>query len=145
MALDPLSAVFELGKSAIERIWPDPNKRAEELRLLEELRQKGDLAELQARVGLLQGQLQINMQEAKHGSIFVAGWRPFVGWVCGFSLAYIGVLEPLLRFIAAMAGYTGEFPVLDTTVTLQVLLGMLGLAGMRMREKEKKVSREGLE
>ncbi len=140
MSFDPLSAAFDLGKVAIEKIWPDQTKRAEELRKLEELRQTGDLAQLSAHVKLLTGQIEINKIEAASDNWFVAGWRPFVGWVCGFALAYAAVLEPLLRFVAKMCDYAGTFPVIDTTLTLQVLLGMLGLAGMRTREKEKGVT-----
>lgn len=136
MSFDPISALFSVGQSVIERIWPDPNKRAEEMRKLEEMKQRGDLAELEAHVKLLTGQLEINKMEAQHKSAFVAGWRPFVGWVGGVSLAYIGVLEPLLRFIAKVAGYDGEFPILDTSITLQVLLGMLGIGTMRSFDKK---------
>ena len=144
MALDPISALFEVGKMTIERIWPDPSKRAEQLFKLEELKQAGDLAELQAHVSSLQGQLEINKQEASHASIFVAGWRPFVGWCCGFALLYASILEPLMRFTASMAGYTGEFPVIDTSITMQVLLGMLGLVGARSYDKKNGTNRDVL-
>tara|TARA_R110002153_G_scaffold106584_3_gene245982 strand:+ start:1083 stop:1511 length:429 start_codon:yes stop_codon:yes gene_type:complete len=140
MSFDPLAALFDLGKVAIEKIWPDPVKRAEEIRKLEEMRQRGDLEELNAKVKLLTGQMDINKVEAASSDRFVSGWRPFVGWVCGFGLAYASILEPLMRFIATLLGYTGAFPVIDTSITMQVLLGMLGLGVMRMREKEKGVN-----
>ncbi len=138
MSFDPISALFDLGKSAIDKIWPDPIKRAEELRKLEEMKQRGDLEELNAQVKLLTGQMEVNKIEASSKNVFVAGWRPFVGWVCGLGLAYASIIEPLMRFIASTNGYTGEFPVIDTSITLQVLLGMLGLGVMRTREKERK-------
>lgn len=138
-AIPIIDTVLDAGLAIVDRVWPDPVKQAEERRKLIELHQNGNLAELQAEVGLLQGQLRINEQEAKHKSVFVAGWRPFCGWVGGFGLAYAGILEPLMRFIATMCGYTGEFPVIDTTLTMQVLLGMLGLGTMRTWEKGKKV------
>ena len=144
MSFDPLSALFDLGKVAIEKIWPDPTKRAEELRKLEELKQRGDLEEMNAQVKLLTGQMEINKIEAASNSIFVAGWRPFVGWVCGFGLAYASIIEPVMRFIASMNDYTGTFPVIDTSITMQVLLGMLGLGAMRTREKEKGVHKDSL-
>lgn len=144
MSINPLDALFELGKSAIDKIWPDPIKRAEEYRLLEQMKQDGDLARLSAQVKLLTGQLEINKAESSHKSVFVAGWRPFVGWVCGFSLAYVSILEPLMRFIAKLCGYTGAFPVIDTNLTMQVLLGMLGLVAARTREKEKGVHKNTL-
>ena len=86
------------------------------------------------------GQIEINKEEAKSSSVFKGGWRPFVGWVCGFALAYAAIIEPIARFIASINGYAGEFPEIDTSITMQVLLGMLGLGAMRMREKEKGVS-----
>jgi len=144
MSFDPLSAALDVGKTLIEKIWPDPVKQSEELRKLEELHQKGDLAQLQAHTNLLLGQINVNATEAKHKSIFVAGWRPFVGWVCGFGLLYASVIEPIMRFIAKLSDYTGTFPVLDTNITMQVLLGMLGLGMMRTREKEKGVHKDAL-
>jgi len=142
--MNPIDALFSVGEKLIDRIWPDPAQRAEQLYKLEQLKQSGDLAELQAHVQLLTGQMEINKIEASHKSLFVAGWRPFIGWCCGVSLAYVGILEPLLRFIAKMYGYEGEFPIIDTTLTMQVLLGMLGLGVMRTREKEKGVHKDAL-
>lgn len=144
MSLDPISALLDVGKMAISRIWPDPMKQAEEERKLMALAQSGDLEKMKMEVSLLTGQMEINKIEASSKSVFVAGWRPFVGWVCGFGLAYVSIIEPLMRFIAAMAGYEGEFPVIDTTLTMQVLLGMLGLTIARTREKEKGVSSSSL-
>jgi hypothetical protein len=137
VSLNPLDAAFTLGSILVERIWPDPTKQAAELLKLEELRQKGDLSKLNAHVQGIQGQLAINAEEAKHPSIFVAGWRPFVGWVGGFSLAYAAILEPFLRFAASIMGYTGVFPVVDTSITVTVLLGMLGIGAQRSFDKLK--------
>ncbi len=86
-------------------------------------------------------QVIVNVEEAKHPSIFVSGWRPFVGWVCASGLAYVAILEPLARFVATVAfGYVGAFPVIDTALTMQVLLGILGLGGLRSWEKTKSVA-----
>ena len=105
---------------------------------------KADLLSMQAKGELdaLLGQLEINKEEAKSSSVFVSGWRPATGWVCGFALAYVAILEPIARFISTVwFGYTGTFPQIDTDLTLQVLLGMLGLAGARSFEKHKGVAR----
>lgn len=136
MDLNPLNSVFELGKSVIERIWPDENKRAEEMRKLEEMRQNGGLKELELHVQLLLAQLKVNEREAQHKSIFVAGWRPFVGWVGGLGLAYVGFIYPIMKFVAMMFGYSGEFPEVDTSATIPVLLGMLGVGTMRSVDKK---------
>jgi hypothetical protein len=140
MSFDPLSALFELGKTAIEKIWPDPSKRAEELFKLEQLKQTGDLAKLQAEVSLMLGQIEINKTEAQHPSVFVAGARPAVMWIGAFGLAYAAIIEPIARFSARVVfDYTGEFPELDTTITMQVLFGILGLGAYRTYEKTKEV------
>lgn len=140
MSLDPLTAIFELGKTAIEKIWPDPSKRAEELFKLEQLKQRGDLAKLQAEVSLMLGQIEINKVEAQHPSVFVAGARPAVMWIGAFGLAYAAVIEPIARFAARVVfDYVGEFPVLDATITMQVLFGILGLGAYRTYEKTKEV------
>lgn len=139
MSIDPWSALLDVGKSALERLWPDPIRRAEEFRKLEELYQAGQIERLKLEVQLLVGQMDVNKAEAQHPNIFIAGWRPFVGWVCGIALLYAGILEPLMRFTATMAGYTGPFPIIDTDLTLQILLGMLGLGAMRSHDKLRKV------
>ena len=144
MSLDPITAALDVGKILIEKIWPDVTKQAQEIRLLQELAQKGDLAELNAQVKLLTGQLDINKVEAASKNLFVSGWRPFVGWVCGLGLAYASIIEPVMRFIAKLNDYTSTFPVIDASITMQVLLGMLGLGVMRTREKEKGVHRDNL-
>jgi hypothetical protein len=135
MALDPISTALELGTSVINKIWPDPVKQAEEQRKLQELAQKGSLEELNAEVKLLVSQVDLNKVEAAHKSIFVAGWRPFVGWVCGFGLLYNVILAPFLDIWLTV-------PEVKTDLLYPVLLGMLGLGGMRSFEKVKRVSRE---
>jgi hypothetical protein len=85
---------------------------------------------------LAEVQTKINEAEATHRSVFVAGWRPFIGWICGLSLMYSAFIEPLSRFIAKMNGYEGTFPIIDTTITMQVLLGMLGLGAVRSYDKK---------
>lgn len=139
MSLDPLTAGLDLAGTIINKIWPNPADQAEALHRLEELKQKGDLAELNAFVVQLTGQMDINKTEAAHPSVFVAGWRPFVGWVCGVSLGYVGLIDPFLRFVARVSGYDGEFPMIDTWLTLQILGGMLGLSHFRSIDKSKGV------
>lgn len=88
----------------------------------------------------LSAQTDINKIEAVNPNVFVSGWRPFVGWVCALALAYVAILEPLVRFIATVGfHFQGEFPKIDTTITMQVLLGMLGLGTLRSFEKLKNI------
>ena len=87
---------------------------------------------------LAKGQLEINKAEASHKSIFVAGWRPFIGWTCGIALAWHFVLQPLIMFLSVLFGFTlPELPAFDMGSLMTVLMGMLGLGGLRTYEKQK--------
>ena len=91
---------------------------------------------------LAKGQLEVNKAEAASASLFVAGWRPAVGWVCVLGMASNFVLIPMVNFILALAESTVTVPLIDTSTMMPVLLGMLGLGALRSAEKIKKVSRE---
>jgi hypothetical protein len=110
-------------REAIKGKELDPNKKLEIA---------GKLAEVQTK---------INEAEATHRTVFVAGWRPFIGWVCGLGLLYAVFIEPLLRFVFTVNGWEIEFPKIDTTITMQVLFGMLGLVGARSYEKKNKLTK----
>lgn len=86
-------------------------------------------------------QLDINKQEAAHRSVFVAGWRPFIGWVCGFALAYTYVVQPMAMFVLAQTGHLITLPQVDMALMMPVLMGMLGLGGLRTFEKTKGISK----
>ena len=89
------------------------------------------------------GQIEVNKQEAAHNSIFVAGWRPATGWCCSIALMWHFVLQPLATFVIAYTGMeTPPLPAFDMDSLLTVLLGMLGLGGLRTAEKIKMVARE---
>lgn len=81
-------------------------------------------------------QIETNKVEAASESLFVAGWRPFVGWICGAGLAYAAIILPILEFVSRVIfGYDGKFPVMDWAILSNVLLGMLGLGAMRSYDK----------
>ena len=83
-------------------------------------------------------QIEVNKAEAQHRSIFVSGWRPFIGWTCGTALAYHFVFAPLILFATAYAGVEiPELPSFDMETLTTILLGMLGLGGLRSFEKFK--------
>ena len=133
-----LSGIFDLGKGLIDRLWPDPAQKAAAALELARMQQNGELAQLAAETDLAKLQIQTNIEEAKSTNWWVAGWRPAIGWVCGAGLAYAALVEPFTRFAAKVwFGYTGDFPVIDTDLTLQILMGMLGLGAMRSVEKIK--------
>lgn len=128
--MDPISAILNIGNTLINKLFPDPEQAAKAQLALLKMQQDGELAAMIA-------QTDINKVEAASGSIFVAGWRPFCGWVGGAGLAYAAIVEPLLRLIASLSGYTGSFPAIDTTITMQILFGLLGLGAMRSFDKVK--------
>ena len=130
----PLDAILSIGNKLIDHFFPDANQAAAAKLELLKMQQNGDLQ-------VMAGQMEINKIEAGSTNLFVSGWRPFIGWVCGISLTYAAIIEPVSRFLAqVMFKYSGAFPVIDTTLTLQILLGLLGLAGMRSWEKKEGVA-----
>lgn len=95
------------------------------------------LAEKQAHQAQL-AQIEVNKQEAQHRSIFVSGWRPFVGWVTAAALAWHFLVAPIVLFTATIIGIEiPELPTFDMETLTTILLGMLGLGGLRSFEKYK--------
>ena len=84
---------------------------------------------------LAKGQLAVNAVEAAHKSLFVAGWRPFVGWICGVGLLYNVLISQILAIWF-------EVPTVDPSLLTPILMGMLGMGAMRSYEKTKGVQRE---
>ena len=83
-------------------------------------------------------QIEVNKIEAGQTNIFVSGWRPFVGWTCGIALCYHFVLQPFLMFVLLSIGKPMDLPVFDMSTLTTVLMGMLGLGGLRTYEKVKR-------
>jgi len=85
----------------------------------------------------LLAQIEVNRAEAASGSVFKGGWRPFIGWVCGAAFAYHFVLQPFILFGVAVAGVSiPELPSFDMGSLMTVMMGMLGLGGLRSYEKK---------
>ena len=140
MALDPVSAALDVGGKLIDRMWPDPGQAAAAKLELAKLQQSGELAQLTAETDLAKGQLQINANEAASGSIFASGWRPAIGWVCAAALAYQYVGSPIGVWLASALGHPiPPPPKLDDSLW-QLMLGMLGMGGLRTFEKVKGVA-----
>ena len=81
-------------------------------------------------------QADINLEEAKSTNMFIAGWRPAVGWVCVSAFAWVYVLQPVLSFGFNAAHHPVTLPTIDFSQMSTVLMGMLGLAGLRTYEKK---------
>jgi len=130
-----LPSILPIVSDVVGRFLPeDKNARAKAEREIEK-----QLATHLAKIDL--AQLDINKAEASHRSVFVAGWRPFIGWSCGVALAWTYVVTPILQFILAQTGNLVDLPAMDMSQMMPVLMGMLGLGGLRTFEKFKKVSR----
>ena len=128
MALDPISALLDVGSKVIDRVWPDPAQAASAKLELMKLQQSGELAQIA-------GQMDINKAEATNPSLFVSGWRPGIGWVCGAGFAVQFVVGPLAEWGSTIYGHPVKFPQMDMGTMMPLLLGMLGLGGMRTAEK----------
>ena len=116
-------AVADLAGTVINKIWPDKSEQ-----------EKQQLANAFA---IVQGQLEINKAEASNPSIFVSGWRPAIGWVCGMACAWNWVGLKIALFVAAYLGHDLNLAPADIGEMMPVLLGMLGLGGLRTAEKIK--------
>ena len=108
MALDPVTAMLDIGGKVIDRLFPDPSQAASAKLELIRLQQTGELAQLSADLEMAKGQMTTNQAEAANSSVFVAGWRPFVGWVCGAAFAYKFVLAPAGAFALTAHGREGQ-------------------------------------
>lgn len=127
MSFDPITAVLKLGDTLIDKFVPD--KTEAQKAKVELLRMAHD-GELET----MRGQIEINKIEAASDSLFKSGWRPAIGWVCVLALAFNYIGYPVWAWAAA----SYQLPVppeLDIADLLTLLLGMLGLGGMRMHEK----------
>lgn len=122
-----LGSVADLANTVIGKIWPDKTEAEKQ--------------QLAAAVTLVQGQLAVNQAEASNPNLFVAGWRPFIGWVCGAALVYHYIVRPMLPWLLALVGKPmPPIPPLDMGDLITILLGMLGLGGLRTYEKKQGVA-----
>lgn len=124
--LTGLGSVANLATSVIEKIWPNKTEQ--------------EKAELAAALAIVQGQLETNKVEAASASVFVSGWRPFIGWVCGAACAWNWIGLPFAKLIASFFGLAIELAPADLAEMLPILIGMLGLGGYRTFEKTRGVA-----
>ena len=137
MSLDPISAALDIGGKLIDRLWPDPTQAAAAKLELFKLQQNGELAAMTA-------QTDTNKVEAQSGSLFVAGARPFIIWVCGFGFAMQFIVSPILTWGSALLNHPITLPPLDMGTLMTMLGGLLGLGAMRTVEKLNGVASTGI-
>ena len=123
MGLDAtgLGAISDLAGTVINKIWPDKSEIEKQ--------------QLAAAVMVVQGQLDINKVEASNPSVFVSGWRPALGWICGAACAWNWIGLPIFKVAIAFTAYKIEVSPANMTEMMPILMGMLGLGGLRTLEK----------
>ncbi len=126
MAIDPLTAGLDLAGKLVEKFFPDKSEQERQ--------------QLAATLTIINGQLSVNAEEAKHASVFVSGWRPFIGWVCGGACAWNWIGISLAKFICELSGKPLQLAPADLAEMLPVLIGMLGIGSLRTYEKINKVA-----
>jgi|TARA_R110000850_G_scaffold46861_1_gene117797 hypothetical protein len=134
------------GLKIIDKFIPDPKAKADAIFKLKNLEQEGNMAQLNAYVTQLSGQIEINKIEAASTNLFKSGWRPFIGWVCGSAFAYKFIVQPFLLFLVALGQINIDIsilPVLEWQELSAVLMGMLGLGSMRSFDRVKDKSPRG--
>ncbi|PCI85761.1 MAG: hypothetical protein COB24_11890 [Hyphomicrobiales bacterium] len=129
-----MDKLIEMGWEVFERFFPDPADAA-----------KAKLEYDKLMVRMAEGQMAVNQAEASHASLFVSGWRPFVGWVCAIALAWHFMGMPILQWaLLLIMNNPPEPPKMDLFELITILTGMLGLGGIRMTEKVKGVARNNM-
>ena len=138
--MDPItiSGIFSIGSKLIDRFFPD--KAASDAAKLEllKMQQTGELAQLAADTALASKQADTNIEEAKSDRLFIAGWRPFVGWTCGLAFFFKYIGGPGIFVLAQLIAVKMELPEIDTMEMMPILFGMLGLGAYRTFEKTRK-------
>jgi len=124
----------------LDKVLPNPQAAADAKLKLMEMAQKGELAQLDSATQIAVSQNEVNKVEAASSSTFVAGWRPFVGWICACAIGFKYIGGPLLVMIAAYYGKPITLPEVGADDLMVLLGGMLGLGTLRTVEKVKGVA-----
>lgn len=132
-----IAALIPILGNMFDRIFPDQKVAGEAKLEVMRMAQAGELAQLDAELKLATGQIEVNKVEASSESLFVSGWRPAVGWTCGAALAFKFIGGPSAVVVMAMLGHPITLPEFDFSEMSTILIGMLGLGGLRTIEKIK--------
>ena len=134
---DAISKVSELVDDVVKRIWPDATE-------IEKAKLNKVTEELKIKSASLLGQLAINEKEAEHPSVFVAGWRPFLGWIGGLAIGYNFLLMPILNGVVGFFGIPPVFVPTPTDQIMSLIGGLTGLVIARSADKYSGVSTKKL-
>lgn len=119
----------------VNKLIPDPAQKAQAQLALLQLQQNDEFKQIDAQLQSAQQQTDTDKTEAANANLFVAGWRPFIGWICGVGLGFNYLGMPLFNTVSAVAGHPVNLPPADLSEMMPILIGMLGLGGMRTYEK----------
>lgn len=134
-----IGGIFDLAGKVFDKLFPNPEEKAKAQLELLKLQQEGAFKELEAQLQLSLGQMEINRAEAESPDFFRGGWRPFIGWTCGFGLFYQFLLRPIMTFILMVAETKVQtLPPLELETLMTLLFGILGLGAYRTMEKLKR-------
>ena len=128
-----ITPILEIGKTLIDRFFPDKEEARKAEVMFLQMAAEGELKQVIA-------QLEINAREAAHPSIWVAGWRPFFGWASGGGFIYATMLQPLLTWLSSIKGWPAP-PSLNIDLMWVVITGLLGIGGLRTFEKKSGVTK----
>ncbi len=126
----PIVSILEIGARLLDKVIPDKDARE---RAQAELLKAANDQDFQ----LSLAQIRVNEEEAKSENIFKSGWRPAIGWICVFGLAYNFVIYNLLLWVVATFGLNITPPALMSDILMELVFAMLGLGSLRTFEKVK--------
>ena len=130
MAIDPVTAALDIGGKLIDRLWPDPAQRDQAKLALLQMQQSGELA-----------QIEVNREEARNPSVFVSGWRPFIGWVCGSACAWNWLGLPIAKAAFLIGGVTLDLKPADLSeffMTMALpIVALIALAWVTIRAQRR--------
>lgn len=132
-----ITELLTVGGKILDKVIPDPEAKARALLELQKLNQDGELARMANELAYAQGQMEINKAEAANANLFIAGWRPFVGWICAVAFGVQFIVAPFVAWISQIYGWNASMPDLNFEQLMGLLMGMLGLGAYRTFEKIK--------
>lgn len=130
-----LDDIIGAGLDIINKFIPDPAQKAQAAYQMAQLQQQTEFKQLDAQIAEIQTQTDTNKVEAANTSLFVAGWRPYIGWICGTGLGWNYIGLGMVNFVAVIIGHPVNIAPADLSEMMPLLMGMLGLGAMRTYEK----------
>jgi hypothetical protein len=125
-----INAIIPLVSTVLDRLIPDNNAK-------EKVKQEIEKTLIANATQISLAQAETNKIEAAHRSVWVAGWRPCLGWISALSFLFMFILQPLAQWVCALLGLDVILPTFQTDVLMELTIALLGLAGLRSWEKAK--------